>query len=44
MATLELNEATTLPMDRFAGTLAARVWRPDVEWTLGRRGQGRRRL
>jgi fumarylacetoacetate (FAA) hydrolase family protein len=30
MATLELNEATTLPADRYAGTLAARVWRPDV--------------
>ena len=30
MATLNLREATTLPEDRFAGALAARVWRPDV--------------
>jgi fumarylacetoacetate (FAA) hydrolase family protein len=30
MATLELNEATTLPADRYAGALAARVWRADV--------------
>ncbi|MGH6797319.1 MAG: fumarylacetoacetate hydrolase family protein [Roseiarcus sp.] len=30
MATLELSEETTLPADRFAGALAARVWRPDI--------------
>jgi fumarylacetoacetate (FAA) hydrolase family protein len=30
MATLTLTDATTLPDDRFAGALAARVWRPDV--------------
>ncbi|HLX98018.1 MAG TPA: fumarylacetoacetate hydrolase family protein [Roseiarcus sp.] len=28
---LELHEETTLPADRFAGVLAARVWRPDVD-------------
>ncbi len=31
MATLDLTEETTLPADRYAGALAARVWRPDVE-------------
>jgi len=31
MPTLSLTEATTLPDDRFAGALAGRVWRPDVE-------------
>ena len=30
MATLNLPEATTLPEDRFAGALAGRAWRPDV--------------
>jgi fumarylacetoacetate (FAA) hydrolase family protein len=30
MPTLNLSEAATLPADRFAGALAARVWRPDV--------------
>jgi fumarylacetoacetate (FAA) hydrolase family protein len=30
MATLNLTEATTLPNDHFAGALAGRVWRPDV--------------
>ena len=30
MATLDLTEATTLPDDGFAGALAARVWRPEV--------------
>ena len=30
MSTLELSEETTLPADRYAGALAARVWRPDV--------------
>ena len=30
MPTLNLSEATTLPTDRYAGALAARVWRPDV--------------
>jgi fumarylacetoacetate (FAA) hydrolase family protein len=30
MATLNLTEATTLPVDRLAGALAARIWRPDV--------------
>jgi fumarylacetoacetate (FAA) hydrolase family protein len=30
MPTLNLREETTLPEDRFAGALAARVWRPDV--------------
>ena len=30
MPTLSLTEATTLPDDRFAGALAGRVWRPDV--------------
>ena len=30
MATLNLREEMTLPADRFAGALAARVWRPDV--------------
>jgi fumarylacetoacetate (FAA) hydrolase family protein len=30
MPTLSLTEATTLPEDRFAGALAGRVWRPDV--------------
>ena len=31
MATLDLSEEMTLPADRYAGALAARVWRPDVE-------------
>jgi fumarylacetoacetate (FAA) hydrolase family protein len=31
MATLDLSEETTLPSDRYAGALAARVWRPDVD-------------
>ena len=31
MALLELPEELTLPADGFAGALAARVWRPDVE-------------
>jgi fumarylacetoacetate (FAA) hydrolase family protein len=31
MPMLELHEETTLPADRFAGALAARVWRPDVD-------------
>jgi fumarylacetoacetate (FAA) hydrolase family protein len=31
MATLNLREATTLPADRFAGALAGRVWRPEVD-------------
>jgi fumarylacetoacetate (FAA) hydrolase family protein len=30
MSTLDLSEETTLPEDRYAGALAARVWRPDV--------------
>jgi fumarylacetoacetate (FAA) hydrolase family protein len=30
MLTLDLQEGTTLPEDRFAGALAGRVWRPDV--------------
>jgi fumarylacetoacetate (FAA) hydrolase family protein len=30
MSALELSEETTLPADRYAGALAARVWRPDV--------------
>ncbi len=30
MPTLNLTEETTLPADRFAGALAARVWRPDI--------------
>ena len=30
MATLNLPEAMTLPEDRFAGALAGRAWRPDV--------------
>ena len=30
MPILDLREETTLPADRFAGALAARVWRPDV--------------
>ena len=30
MPTLDLREETTLPADGFAGALAARVWRPDV--------------
>jgi fumarylacetoacetate (FAA) hydrolase family protein len=28
---LELREETTLPADRFAGALAGRVWRPEVD-------------
>jgi len=31
MATLDLSEETTLPSDRYAGALAARVFRPDVD-------------
>jgi len=31
MTTLNLREETTLPTDRFAGALAGRVWRPDVD-------------
>jgi fumarylacetoacetate (FAA) hydrolase family protein len=31
MPTLSMTEATTLPDDRFAGALAGRVWRPDVD-------------
>src|SRR5271154_3105949 len=31
MATLELSEEMTLPSDRYAGALAARVWQPDVD-------------
>ncbi len=31
MPTLSLREETTLPADAFAGALAARVWRPDVD-------------
>ena len=31
MPTVDLREQTTLPTDRFAGALAARVWRPDVK-------------
>jgi fumarylacetoacetate (FAA) hydrolase family protein len=31
MATLDLREETTLPTDGFAGALAARVWRPEVD-------------
>jgi fumarylacetoacetate (FAA) hydrolase family protein len=31
MPTLSLTEATTLPEDSFAGALAGRVWRPDVD-------------
>ena len=30
MTTLNLREETTLPADPFAGALAGRVWRPDV--------------
>ncbi len=30
MLTLDLREGTTLPEDRFAGALAGRVWRPEV--------------
>jgi fumarylacetoacetate (FAA) hydrolase family protein len=30
MPTVNLHEATTLPVERYAGALAARVWRPDV--------------
>src|SRR5579871_4816437 len=30
MPTLNLTEETTLPADRYAGALAARVWRPDI--------------
>ena len=30
MATVKLQEATTLPRDGFAGALVGRVWRPDV--------------
>src|ERR1700722_19583750 len=30
MPILDLREETTLPADGFAGALAARVWRPDV--------------
>ena len=30
MATLDLSEEITLPADRYAGALAARVWRPDL--------------
>ena len=30
MPMLDLREETTLPADGFAGALAARVWRPDV--------------
>ena len=40
MPTVDLREQTTLPADRFAGALAARVWRPDVKGALGRRDQG----
>jgi fumarylacetoacetate (FAA) hydrolase family protein len=31
MPPFDLREETTLPADRFAGALAARVWRPDVK-------------
>ena len=31
MATIVLREETILPADRYAGALAARVWRPDVD-------------
>jgi fumarylacetoacetate (FAA) hydrolase family protein len=31
MTTLELNEETTLPLDRYAGALAARLWLPEVD-------------
>ena len=31
MPKLELREETTLPADGFAGALAARVWRPEVD-------------
>src|SRR5580704_12451490 len=31
MPPFDLREETTLPADRFAGALAARVWRPGVE-------------
>ena len=31
MPTLNLREETTLPDDRFAGALAGRVWRADVD-------------
>ena len=31
MPTQDLTEETTLPADRYAGALAARVWRPDVD-------------
>jgi fumarylacetoacetate (FAA) hydrolase family protein len=30
MSALELSEETTLPADRYAGALAARIWRPAV--------------
>src|SRR5215475_4527757 len=30
MPTLDLREELTLPVDRYSGALAARVWRPDV--------------
>ena len=30
MATLNLREEATLPADRYAGALAARIWRGDV--------------
>ena len=30
MPTLDLQEGTTLPEDRYAGALAGRVWRPEV--------------
>jgi fumarylacetoacetate (FAA) hydrolase family protein len=31
VATLDLSEEMTLPADRYAGALAARLWRPEVE-------------
>jgi fumarylacetoacetate (FAA) hydrolase family protein len=31
MPTLSLSEETTLPADAYAGALAARVWRPDID-------------
>ena len=31
MPPFDLREETTLPADRFAGALAARVWRPDIK-------------
>jgi fumarylacetoacetate (FAA) hydrolase family protein len=31
MPTLNLSEAASLPADRFAGALAGRAWRPDVD-------------